>query len=169
MKIDGSGSAFVGRYFDNVIVTRLRLSLALTLNKTIVLLCDNLYLRIVTQSWRVQAQVLDFPTTRLLWINTYLPTDPLTIDFDESELLGVLSEVESILDKTLFNDVIWNGDLNWDMSRRSGFSQIMKDFVEKLGLVSLWCSNPIDYTHVHTDGVSTSVLDHFLCNERRFH
>ena len=113
--------------------------------------------------------MLDFPTTRLLWINTYLPTDPLTIDFDESELLGVLSEVESILDKTLSNDVIWNGDLNWDMSRRSGFSLIMKDFVEKLGLVSLWCSNPIDYTHVHTDGVSTSVLDHFLCNERRFH
>ena len=52
--------------------------------------------RIVTQSWRIQAQVLDFPTTKLLWINTYLPTDPLTIDFDESELLGVLSEIESI-------------------------------------------------------------------------
>ena len=42
----------------------------------------------------------------------------------------------------------------------------MKSFVEKLGLVSLWHSNPIDYTHVHTDGVSTAVLDHFLCNER---
>ena len=112
--------------------------------------------RIVTQSWRVQAQVLDFPTTKLLWINTYLPTDPLTIDFDESELLGVLSEIDFILDKTLFGDVFWNGDLTWDMSRRSGFSLIMKDFVEKLGLVSLWCHHPIDYTHVHTD--------HFLCN-----
>ena len=74
---------------------------------------------IVTQNWRVQAQVLKFPTTRLLWINTYLPTDPLTIDFDESELLGLLSEIESILDKTLFNDVVWNGDLIWDMNRRS--------------------------------------------------
>ena len=75
--------------------------------------------RIVTQNWRVQAQVLEFPTTRLLWINTYLPTDPLTIDFDESELLGLLSEIESISDKTLFNDVVWNGDLIWDMNRRS--------------------------------------------------
>ena len=120
----------------------------------------------MTQNWRIQAQVLEFPTARLLWINTYLPTDPLTIDFDESELLRVLSEVESILDKTLFNDVVWNGDLNWDMKRRSGFSLMMKDFVQKLGLVSLWCHHPIDHTHVHTDNVSTAVLDHFLVNER---
>ena len=43
---------------------------------------------------------------------------------------------------------------------------MMKDFVQKLGLVSLWCHHPVDHTHVHTDNVSTAVLDHFLVNER---
>ena len=42
----------------------------------------------------------------------------------------------------------------------------MKTFVNKVGLVPLWESHPIDYTHIHTDMRSTSVLDHFLVNER---
>ena len=122
--------------------------------------------RIVTKNWRIQAQVLNFPTTRLLWINTYLPTDPHTADFDEGELLQVLSEIESIMDKTIFHDVVLNGDLNWDMIRKSGFSLLLAEFVEKLGRFSLRHHHPVDYTHVHTDGVSRAVLDHFLVNER---
>ena len=122
--------------------------------------------RIVTKSWRVQAQVLNFPNSRLLWINTYLPTDPLTVDFDESELLDLLNEIELFMDNTNFHDVVWNGDLNWDMSRKSGFSIMLGEFVSKLGLVSAWSHHPVDHTHVHTDGVSHSVLDHFLVNER---
>ena len=120
--------------------------------------------RVVTKNWRIQAQVLNFPTSRILWINTYLPTDLQTVDFDESELLDVLNEVENIMDISHFNDIIWNGDLNWDVKRRTGFSTMMTNFVQKLGLVSLW--KPIDFTHVHTDDVSTAILDHFLVNER---
>ena len=118
--------------------------------------------RVVTKSWRIQAQVLNFPTSRILWINTYLPTDPQTVNFDESELIDVLNEVENIMDETHFN----NGDLNWDMGRRSGFSAVMANFVQKVGLVSLWHHHPVDFTHVHTDDVSTSILDHFMVNER---
>ena len=43
---------------------------------------------------------------------------------------------------------------------------MMTNFVQKLGLVSLWKHHPIDFTHVHTDDVSTAILDHFLVNER---
>ena len=111
-------------------------------------------------------EVLNFPTSRILWINTYLPTDPQTLNFDESELIDVLNEVENIMDETHFNDVIWNGDLNWDMGRRSGFSAMMANFVQKVGLVSLWNHHPVDFTHVHTNDASTSILDHFLVNER---
>ena len=35
--------------------------------------------RIKTKSFRIQAQILEFPNTRLMWINSYLPNDPLTI------------------------------------------------------------------------------------------
>ena len=32
--------------------------------------------RMITKSYRLQVQVLHFPSTRLLWINSYFPTDP---------------------------------------------------------------------------------------------
>ena len=42
--------------------------------------------RIDTNSYRLQVQVLQFPESKLMWINTYLPTDPQTTQFDDSEL-----------------------------------------------------------------------------------
>ena len=63
--------------------------------------------RISTKSDRIQAQILVFPAIRVLWINTYLPNDPLTIEFDDNELLNVLHEVESIFDTHNFDDCIW--------------------------------------------------------------
>ena len=120
--------------------------------------------RLVTKNWRIQAQVLKFPKSRLLWINTYLPTDPLTVQFDDSELLAVLNEVESTMENNEFDDILWNGDLNWHMSRASGFSTTMKAFLVRLGL--RWEHYQAEFTHVHTDDVSTSTLDHFIVNER---
>ena len=122
--------------------------------------------RISTKNFRIQAQVLHFPTTKLLWINSYLPNDPQTINFDDHELLQTLTEVENILDTADFDDVCWVGDLNWDMNRQSGFSRTMSRFTERLGLVSVWNKFPVGYTHMHTDFSSTSTLDHFLVNPR---
>ena len=122
--------------------------------------------RIVTKSFRLQAQILNFSSTRLLWLNSYLPTDPQNGTFDDSELLEVLAEVESIMDKAQFDDILWQGDLNWDMSRNSEFAIVMRRFMDRIGLVSLWERHPVDYTHIHTDYKSTSVLDHFIMNER---
>ena len=122
--------------------------------------------RIKTKSFRIQAQVMEFPNTRLLWINSYLPNDPLTMIFDDQELNDVLTEIENLLDTKDFDDVLWQGDLNWEVTRTSGFSSRMKQFLTRLGLVSVWEQFPISYTHVHTDLVSTSTLDHFIVNER---
>ena len=121
--------------------------------------------RISTNSYRIQAQVLNFPTSRILWINTYFPTDPQTAVFDDAELNEVLSELTKILENTKCTDVLWNGDLNWDPSRNTGFSASVNSFVENLGLVPLWKHYSVDYTHMHTDFISTSVLDHFLVTE----
>ena len=122
--------------------------------------------RIVTKNFRLQAQVLNFSNTRLLWLNSYMPTDPQNNTFDDSELLEVLAEVEYIMDNTIFDDILWQGDLNWDMSRNSEFGVVMRRFMNKVGLISVWERHPIDYTHIHTDLKSTSVLDHFMMNER---
>ena len=61
--------------------------------------------RVMTKNFRIQEQVLHFANSRLLWINTYFPTDPGGTNFDENELIGLLIEIE---------DIIWT-DLNLTM------------------------------------------------------
>ena len=118
--------------------------------------------RVTTNSYRVQAQVLQLPTSRVLWINTYLPPDPQLQKYDDRVLQEVLEEVRNMAKSEQFDDIIWGSDLNWDPSRNTKFSRSMETFVQELGLVSLWEKYPVPYTHVHTDGRSKSVLDHFL-------
>ena len=123
--------------------------------------------RVTTRSYRLQAQILNISFARILWINSYLPTDPQTIGaYDPSDLLEMLGEVEYILETENYTDVIWVGDLNWDINRSSQFSSIMKGFVAKIGLETSWAHHNIDFTHLHTDNRSTSTIDHFLLSPR---
>ena len=111
--------------------------------------------------------MLNMPTCKILWLNTYMPTDPQRIhDYDDSDLREILLEVEAILASCSYTDVIWAGDLNWDMSRVTKFSRTMAAFMDRLGLVSLWSQHPVKYTYMHTDYKSTSVLDHFMLSPR---
>ena len=123
--------------------------------------------RVVTRGYRVQGQVLDLPSSRVLWLNTYLPPDPQTVgQYDDTELREVLAEVENILASTSYDDVIWGSDLNWDMTRVTFFSRTMQSFLDRTGLVSLWSHHSVPYTHVHTDGRSKSTIDHILLSPR---
>ena len=120
-----------------------------------------------SEGYRVQAQVLNFPGTRLLWINAYLPTDPgLMAGLDDTNLCDCISEIEKVIRETSHTDVLLAADLNWDLVRRTQFANTVRDFVERSGLVTLWSEHPVDYTHVHTDHKSTSTLDHFLISPR---
>ena len=68
--------------------------------------------RCVTRGWRVQAQVLHLPAGRILWINTYMPTDPGPVaTWDEHELVTSLAEVESLLTHTSMTSVCGAGTL----------------------------------------------------------
>ena len=98
------------------------------------------------------------------WINCYFPTDPQTLQFDDQELLTVLEELENVLDNNIYDDCILGGDLNYDSSRNSGFAAKVRNFTSRVGLKSVWEKFPIDFTHIHTDMKSTSVLDHFFLN-----
>ena len=122
--------------------------------------------KIPSKSWRIQAQVLHVNAYKLIWFNCYFPTDPRTLQYDDGELTQVLEEIESILDNNEFDDCLIGGDLNFDNSRISGFANTVRDFMTKLGISSVWEKYPVDFTHIHTDLKSTSVLDHFLVNQR---
>ena len=118
------------------------------------------------ENFRIQAQILEFSTTKLLWINAYFPTDSQLVNSDDTELLNTLRDIEKVMDDTEYDDVIIGGDLNWDNRRDSGFSQVMRDFLSRIGLKSVWEKFQVGYTHIHTDLKSTSILDNFLMNER---
>ena len=122
--------------------------------------------RIKTESFRIQAQVLTLPRTRLLWINTYMPVDPQTILYDKEDLINVLQEVEKVMDTADYDDVVWAGDFNWDRIRNTGFAQILETFTAKLCLKDVWDKFPVNYTHIHTDYKSVSTLDRIMVNER---
>ena len=92
----------------------------------------------------MQAQLLHFPSSSLLWINTYLPNDPgLMRGWDDSELQKCLSEIERVIRETTHSDVLLSADLNWDTERKTQFSNFMKEFVARTRLVSLHCSQTI--------------------------
>ena len=90
--------------------------------------------RVTSELYRVQAQVLNFPASRLLWINAYLPTDPgLMGGWDDSELRKCLSEIERVIRVTAHSDVLLSADLNWDTNRKTQFSKVVREFVERSG------------------------------------
>lgn len=121
--------------------------------------------RVSTSSWRLQAQILHCTGGyRLLWINAYFPTDPQVQNYDETELLEVLAEVERIMDSTAYDDCCLGGDLNYDTRRDTGFVRAVTSFLDRVGLISVWEKFPIDFTHVHTDQKSFSILDNFFVN-----
>ena len=122
--------------------------------------------RVATKSPRLQAQVLSFPTCKVLWVNGYMPCDPQLQTFDDSELLATLAEVENLIVANAGCEVIWAADLNYEASRDNHFTRTVSAALKKMGLVSVWEDHPVDFTHVHTDGVSTSTIDHFLVSRK---
>ena len=80
--------------------------------------------------------------------------------------MAVLNTIEAVMDTTQFDDVLISADMNWDMSRQTGFAVTVRRFLDRLNLCSVWEENPIDFTHIHTDNKAVSTLDHFICNAR---
>ena len=119
-----------------------------------------------TASWRLQAQILDFGGYKLLWMNVYFPSDPQVLNYNDAELQEIQCEVEKVLEAGGYDDCVCGGDWNYDCRRTSGFAASMHQFLLRAGLVSVWEKFPVDFTHLHTDNKSTSILDNFFVNER---
>ena len=95
-----------------------------------------------------------------------MPTDPQNMQLNETELTDTLAEVDKIIEKSKFHDIICGGDFNYDPNRTSRFCSIMNDFLEKHGLVSVWSKFPADFTYQHHNLISFSTIDHFFVTER---
>ena len=92
--------------------------------------------RVKTISPRIQAQILQLPKSKLLWINSYFPTDNGDTNIDL--LNEVLGEIENITDTAVFDDIIWGADMNWHRGRSTQHCEIIDRFLKKLGIMSVW-------------------------------
>ena len=61
----------------------------------------------------------------MLILNTYLPQDPKTEDFETDDLLITLIGIQNILKENDCTEVIWIGDINADFSRDTKFVNII--------------------------------------------
>ena len=59
-------------------------------------------------------------------------------------------EIENIMDPSEFDDILWNGDLDYDKSRNTGFVTTVSRFLDRLGLLGpsgTVCSGLYPYSH----------------------
>ena len=117
-------------------------------------------------SFRIQSIILSLPSSKLLIINTYFPTDPKS-DFDESDLLQLLSDIRRVIEDTDFDNVIWTGDINADFRRNTKFVRIVEDFISELNIRKSWNRFDVDFTHAFSvnEVTYTSTIDHFFWND----
>ena len=126
---------------------------------------DTYVKRIKTTHWRVQAVIFDFEYIKICLINVYHLTDPKIVnedEFNDDELNGVFRAIDKIRTKEEFDELIIAGDRNADFDRINAFVNKVKRFDNERNLQYSWNKFDIDYTHIHTDDISTDRLDHFM-------
>ena len=95
----------------------------------------------------------------------YHLTDPKIVnedEFNDDELNGVFRAIDKIRTKEEFDELIIAGDRNANFDRINGFVNKVKRFDNERNLQYSWNKFDIDYTHIHTDDISTDRLDHFM-------
>ena len=128
--------------------------------------------KIKCDNFRLLATKFSFPDSSLLIINTYFPCDPRTNEFDDSELLKVLTDIANTIQSAATHSVLIAGDLNCHFARNSRFTSTVQTFLEDLNLKIFWENpsdmiEPVDFTHqsFNNGSCSISTLDHFVSNE----
>ena len=90
--------------------------------------------------------------------------DPNLNDFDASEILTTLNEINKLMLNIHHNHVIITGDFNADFERKSKHSLLLERFIEDRNLLKAWEKFNIDFTHVteNKDKTFVSTIDHFF-------
>ena len=53
--------------------------------------------KIKSENYRLQATKFNFPSGPVVIINTYFPCDPRTLNFNDTELMGLRKDIQSIV------------------------------------------------------------------------
>jgi len=61
--------------------------------------------KVICKNWRLQAWILHFNDYKLLWFNVYMPIDPQLQVIDETELMDITADIESIIATSIFDDI----------------------------------------------------------------
>ena len=124
-----------------------------------------------SETHRIQAIKLNFPAADLLIVNLYFMVDPQAGNFDDTELMRLLAEVDRI--------ILLAGDFNCDFNRNTPFVNIVRRYVDEKGLHVFWSLPDESENHVIEEVRSTytstvngvaysSCLDHFIGNARMY-
>jgi hypothetical protein len=116
----------------------------------------------VPNTKRVQGSLITLPMSKVLWINTYFPGDPGNDNLDEVELIKTLSGITWLIENTVHDHIIWNGDINADFSRTTRHVNLVKEYYIKQQFTYAWQHHNIDFTYSSPDDSSFSCIDHFL-------
>ena len=81
----------------------------------------------VKSSNRVQACLIHLPRSRILWLNSYFPTDPQTLNFDDSDIRETISAIKNVIENNDYDEILWQGDINTDFSRKSKYVEVVKE------------------------------------------
>ena len=130
-------------------------------------------------NFRLQATKFTFSQSSLLVINAYFPCDPQVEDFDDSEIVTALADIELLIRQAQCSDILLAGDLNSHFARQTRFTNLVMDAFDNLRLMVVWQypdGSPghtiaqVDYTHssISQGLASFSILDHFVTNQRVF-
>ena len=133
--------------------------------------------KIKCDNYRLQATKFNFPSGPVLVINTYFPCDPRTVNFDDTELVGLLTDIQNIIVQSSISSIWLAGDLNCHFLRNTTFTNFVKNHFSDTGLHLLWENMdeiqgiiPVDYTFTSLTNraASFSTIDHFACSRQMF-
>ena len=126
---------------------------------------------------RIQATKFSLPSGPLLVVNSYFPGDPRTENFDDTELLTLLTDIRLSVRESDCHNILLAGDLNCHFLRNNRFTNTVKNFLEDSSLIIFWENRGenqniknVDYTHINTANKipAFSSIDHFAGSQRVF-
>ena len=103
--------------------------------------------KVPCSNFLLQTTKFTFPSSSVLIINAYFPCDPQVDEFNDSELLAVLADTQTLFRESQCSDILLAGDLNCHFARQTKFTNLVKDSFSERGLIVMW-QNPVLKTNL---------------------
>ena len=87
---------------------------------------------------RLQVTKFNFPDSPIIIFNVYFPCVPRVANFNDSELINLLADINTSINSANCNNVLIVGDFNCHFSRYTKFCNVIRDSLDDMGLLLLW-------------------------------